>query len=319
MHRHAEQTPKNTKITGRNTTQSVKHAVSSHHSRVESAFPWVDNRSETVQLKTFQGLINNRTQAIDVSQKTSGNDLGTKTSTIQLMKDRGNKLANKVGEAWSIDHLDARSFVSWCKDEGELNDWLDFNSFEDWQTLQQLRPNEHDPMAIAEVLESASKPKKAPAKQKAPEPTEEEKQIELAIAHEERLAQERSAAKETRQTDLSGFNLVPGESVTGDPVLQMVWSAILSEYVNRINQNLSISQSFTNEQLTTALEIWKSQTGTLRSNQNVTYVSTFNQVQDKSQRADGGTNSVNLVKRSNQANFIIEINGYRINAHVDQS
>lgn len=92
MHMHAEQTPMNTKITERKATQSAEHAVSAIQRADESTFPWVDNRPETVQLKTFQGLINNRTQAKQIAQKKS-RDQDSSLIQIQEEKRRGSKKA----------------------------------------------------------------------------------------------------------------------------------------------------------------------------------------------------------------------------------
>ncbi|WP_373397017.1 DUF4157 domain-containing protein [Algoriphagus halophilus] len=90
MHRHADQTPKNPKATGRKATHSVKHAVSSQQSGVESAFPWVDNRSEAVAQRKLKKMANSslQVQASVPLHRMEGNHLSPKSPPIQKKENR---------------------------------------------------------------------------------------------------------------------------------------------------------------------------------------------------------------------------------------
>jgi len=166
------------------------------------------------------------------------------------------------------------------------------------------------------VAREAKKAKKS----KAPE-SEQEKQIWLGLETEARLGLESEQKAEQRSDKFAETDYSRVEDVLkANDIALTAWSLAVGQYQSG-SSTLNISgggqQAYVDFEA--ALKVWRKAVFKISKDGLgvITRMSKYMTVNDKSERPDGGRNSVNLVERKYQANFLIATDRGEINAHID--
>jgi len=159
-------------------------------------------------------------------------------------------------------------------------------------------------------------------KGKTPE-SEQERQIRLGVEAEARLSLKSEQKAEQRSDKFAETDYSRVEDVLkANDIALTAWSLAVGQYQSG-SSTLNISgggqQKYVD--LEAALKVWRKAAFKISKDGLgvITRMSKYMTVDDKSKRPNGGKNSVNLVERKYQANFLIVTDRGEINVHIDSS
>lgn len=264
----------------------------------KKGFSFVDNRAESVtQLMLWPKKKDKQREILDEYSSVDG-------KTVEELY----RWCNDIDEfEYFLQHIEC--WKEWKDKEGvELHNRKGFEGFMEFNNYKKT----------GEVIGGEKVKEKIPEKKKTEPLTFDEMQIRIGLEYEERLKKQKEELRSMRLVEYNKTNYsVISSYMDSDNICGQAWGSAINAVLSGSNNNLSLSIKPTFEDLEKALVHWLSGAHLLVGNGIITDISKFPKPVDKSQRDDGGMNSVNLVKRTWQASFIIYTTYGNYNVHVD--
>lgn len=239
--------------------------------------------------------------------------------------------------AWEGETVKIKALWEWCELRDEFDYWTGSETPALWEAMKEKKGEDpHNRETVKSFKQfltrkatggegggEATIEKAKPKKKAAAQETAEEIQIRIGIEAEDRLKAALANTRDLRTAAWDDAVFAPIVTILGGNAIALAaWNLIVAHYKSGSSKDMvSGLPTKSHAELTTAYATWRraslklEQLGRLGA---VTRMSKFTEVKDKSQRADGGQNAANLVKRAYQASFLVDIEGFgEINLHVD--